>query len=420
MPHAAFHPSTLPSCAHPALQQYREAALAHFVSAGLPHKRQEPWKYTSLGHLDPGIFLPSLPISDLTCSESLHYALPDAHQIIFVDGALVMPPALSSFIKPLSEACTEPSSVFGKAVHALLASRTPVNSTGITSLNNAYAQEGYVLVLPEQYDLSTPLDIHYLQNTASCHTQCFIFLNSGSRAIITEHFYGTDPTSLYQHHVSRIQLRAHAQLHHYRLQHMPLSCTHLYTQDTHLEKHSHYFHLSLNTGSKLARHELSASLNGEKSNCTIESITLAKEGQHLDTYIPIHHTAGKTYSQQHIRQVLKENAKGIFYGNVTIDPDCPKSESHQLCHSMLLGNKAQAFARPELDILTDDVICSHGATMGALDENALYYLQSRGLDQKQATALLLEAFIQQILEKTPHLPVARILQDHIHSWSLLP
>lgn len=417
MTSVVFHPKTLPSSPALWLQTARQAALEHFITAGFPHKRQEAWKYTSLSHLKPEIFLPSTPSSYPASSIAIRHGLSDAHQIICLDGQMIIPPALSSFLKPLSEVYSDTSSEHGRILRSLTASSTPINTTGITALNNAYSNSGYVLVLPTDYQLNTPIDIHYIQQTATCYTQSFVFLSSNSRTTIVEHFYGSDSTALYQHHISRIQLDVSAQLQHYRLQHMPLSCTHLYTQDTQLASNAHYSHWSLNTGSKLARHELSTSLNGRKSRCSTHSITLGKENQHLDTYLPVHHTAPQAYSDQHIRQVLQDEAQGIFYGNVSINPHCPQSEAHQLCHSMLLANKAQALVRPELDILTDDVICSHGATVGALNEDALYYLQSRGLDKEQASALLLEAFVQQIIETIPQPAIADILQDNIHNWS---
>jgi Fe-S cluster assembly protein SufD len=151
-------------------------------------------------------------------------------------------------------------------------------------------------------------------------------------------------------------------------------------------------------GGTLARQEVYSWLDGHDITCDQQGIVIGAGTEHLDTYLPVWHNASHSYSNQHFRQVLDEQAKGIFYGSVSVPTGSPKTEAHQLNRNLLLSQKAQAISRPELDIHTDDVICSHGSTTGQLDSQALYYLQSRGLSTAEATALLRQAFISALVE----------------------
>jgi Fe-S cluster assembly protein SufD len=404
------------------LNHARMNGLERFMTNGFPKKKDEAWRYTSLSHIQNEALIPvTTPVKNRT----LQSPIAGAERIVITNGQYepkassitTTPPVILASLKDIYTP-TRPSAIVGQ-IQTLLEQPTALNQYGLTGLNSAYTQDGMVLYIPKGQEVTPIIDIHYIQDAGSAYTQLFVIMEQDSAATIYEHFYGEAKTPLYQHHVSRIHLQAGARLHHYRLQAMPETCTHIYSQDMQLEKDSQYFHFSLNLGGDIARHEIAARLCGERANCVINGINLGHALQHHDTYIPMQHKHRGAYSDQHMRQILKDEAKGIFYSAVTVDKDCPKTETHQLCHSLLLGKKAQAFARPELDILTDDVVCTHGATTGAIDLKALYYLQSRGLSTEDAVNLLLDGFLEELLETIPsvHSNICDTIRHHIQGWS---
>jgi Fe-S cluster assembly protein SufD len=400
------------------LNIHRTQALEQFITQGFPKKRDEAWRYTSLYQLNPEILIPTASnINHATPNSS--YALDGAHPYIIYNGHFspssaplphgIKIAALSTIYQTKDDSVLE-------MIKPLLEQKNLINNSSVTALNNALTNEGIVLIIPKQTECSTPIDIHYIQDSGTVYTQLFIVMEPGSKATIKEHFYSPQHTARYQHHVSRIHLQQGATLQHYRVQSMPTSCTHIYSQETKLETNSDYYHFSLNSGGQIARHEIASYLQGKKARSVIHGVTLGNKNQHHDTYLPTFHQHPDAYSDQHLRQVLKDEAKGIYYSSVKVDKNCPKSEAHQLCHTILLGKKAQGYARPELDILTDDVICSHGATTGAIDEQALYYLQSRGINQELAIALLLESFSQEVAEMIPLPAMKQLISDLIKQW----
>lgn len=413
--------SSLPSHQHDWLQAYRADALEYFIEHGFPKKSSEAWRYTSLNKLTLEELTPSDSSQDILPS-LLQPVLKNAQHIVIYNGRYDKTLSANTLKAPiilasLKDIYNHESAQTLSSIRSLLEQKTLINQSSVTALNNAYTADGLVLFVPKACRLDTPIDIHYVQDERSAYTQLFIIMEPGSQAVVKEHFYGLKKSAYYQHHVSRIHLKHQAVLHHYRIQTMPQTCTHIYSQDTQLHQDSRYIHFSLNIGGSIARHEIATQLQGSHSSSTIHGINLGQQQQQHDNYLPTEHLHTGAYSEQELRQILKDDAKGVYYSKVTVAKNCPKTEAHQLCHSILLGKKAQAFARPELDILTDDVICSHGATTGAIDEQALYYLQSRGLSLEQATALLLESFVEALVEKIEHEDIRQFMHHSIKEWS---
>jgi Fe-S cluster assembly protein SufD len=189
-----------------------------------------------------------------------------------------------------------------------------------------------------------------------------------------------------------------AALEHYRLATLPDEFSHLYTAKVTLNERSDYRVFSDYKGGALARQEVDVVIAGQHARCDQQGLICAKGNEHHDMYLPVRHAAENSYSNQHIRQLLDDQSTGIFYGRVDVPRGSHNTEAHQLNRNMLVGEKSQAISRPELEILTDEVVCSHGSTTGSLNDEALYYLCARGLDMVQAKRLLVDAFIDEMLE----------------------
>ncbi len=402
-------------------QAVRAIAAQCFATHGFPSKKLEPWKYTSLKLADAAL-IPAAPTFQADAQEALagHYVM------TLVDGRVDsarsrLPSALS--VVSLSDG----QDAAGMAVIRRLYREAYVTDPAAMTLtlNIARAEEALVLHLPAGASLDAPLEIHHVlsdDTSGSRYSQLWLWLEADSNLTLLERFYGaSDETvetlSQVQNHITVMRLDKAAHLAHYRVQDAPRTSYHLYTARLELADHSDYRAFTLSAGGQLSRQETRAALNGRHIRCDQQGITLGTGDQHHDAFLPVWHHQPESFSNQHFRQLLDGQAKGIFYGSVQVPEHSHKTEAHQLNHNMLLSGKAQAFTRPELDIFTDDVVCSHGATVGNLDEQALYYLQTRGVSREAAKRMLIRAFAEKMLEEIPHAAVRDLMRQHLHNAS---
>ena len=169
-------------------------------------------------------------------------------------------------------------------------------------------------------------------------------------------------------------------------------------------------------GAKLGRHESHAHLQGEEITIALSSLYLGRQTQHQDITTKMFHNVPNCTSNQIIRGVLDDTAKGVFQGKVLVARDAQKTDGQQMSRALLLSRKAEADAKPELEIYADDVVCSHGATVGELDETHMFYLKSRGISEDEARNMLIEAFLLDALESIRSAPLGDILRQAIHGW----
>lgn len=417
MSEALSIPHTAPAQPDPGewLTDVRERAADAFREQGFPGKQHESWKYTSLGAMEPAMLAPVRPGT----ADTRHDPLPESTIITLVDGMLdadqsnlpegmsvlgldgpALPHATASLLRELHR----PEDL------------TAEDATQV-ALNFAHATQALLLQVPKGKHLDTIVEIHHIHTGAAGghYTQLWLDLAADSQLTLLERFYGTDAgkQASLQNHVSYIRLQRGAQLYHYRLQDVPQGTRHLYTQRLTQSDHSEYRSFTMTTGATLSRLENRAELQGRHLRCDQQGVTLGRHNQHHDAYLPVTHHQPESYSNQHFRQLLDDQAKGVFYGTVHVPQASIKTEAHQLNHNILLSPKAQAYTRPELDIFTDDVVCSHGATVGNLDEHALYYLQARGLDADQARRILVRAFAEEIIEAIPSPAVRELMHAHV-------
>lgn len=409
----------------PAMQA-RAQARHYFEQTGFPTTREEAWKYTRMDQV-PTALLHAAPqpqretsapapltgydyltivngYADLAASH-----LPDGLEIIRLD-ALPHPGGEAALMEQLRQL------------------GDPAPLPGHLALNDAEASEAMLLTIPAGKQLEKPLEIRYIVTEeaaqAGSFTQLYLHLGVHSEATLFERFISTtgdsataSASSHFQHHIARIQLERGANLHHYRLHGVARDTYHLYSGFLHAESDASYRAFSYLAGGALGRQEIYAYLAGTGITCDQQGIITGSGQQHLDTYLPVFHQRPHSFSNQHFRQLLDDQAKGVFYGTVQVPADSVKTEAHQLNRNLLLSQKAQAISRPELDIHTDDVICSHGSTTGQMDQQALYYLQSRGLSEAEAIRLLTQAFISAVVEDIPDEQVRQAIEQQITGGS---
>lgn len=257
------------------------------------------------------------------------------------------------------------------------------------------AAHGIIIDVEKDYDYESSINIHYV--ISSIKTEYFhvlVNVSKDSRVNLVEHF--VDNKNMLCNSLLRINLAEHALLQHYRVQALDENSKHDSAIHISLQPHSSYCSVLLNLGSGFSRHEMHANIS-EHANCKSRHLSVLGKKAHDDIYLNFHHTGPHGISSQLCHQVLDDEAMGSFYGTISIDKHCPKIQAMQNSKAILLSKRAQAFSRPTLNILTDDVKCSHGSAVGAIDEEVLYYLRTRGLDYNQALALVLEGCINEVL-----------------------
>ena len=262
---------------------------------------------------------------------------------------------------------------------------------------NAFLKDGFVVDVPANVDVKAPLSVMLTGREGQQIAPRYV-MSVGVGAQLTIIEYQTGSGAYWSNIVSQIKLEKGASLRHYRFQEN--SDEAVVTHATHIEMEggAHYEAFTLTTGAGLSRNQIHVELKGARSVCKLNGINMLDGQEHADTTITVEHQAPDCNSYQDYRSVVTDKASGVFQGKVHVHQIAQKTDGFQMAKSLLLSNQATMDTKPELEIYADDVKCSHGATAGRLDEDALFYLRSRGIPEKQARNLLIEAFVAEVFE----------------------
>ncbi|MER2519331.1 MAG: SufD family Fe-S cluster assembly protein [Bdellovibrionales bacterium] len=248
------------------------------------------------------------------------------------------------------------------------------------------------------------------------NTQLHISLGESSRLTLIEHHFGEDNCAAVHVAESFITLDPHAKLSHAMLFHRAPAATCLARTEAHLAKGAFYRHFALIKDTKLVRNELLIGLEGEQAQTTLDGAMLLRAREHADTYIKVLHAAPYATSRQFYKSIVQDRAKGAFQGKILVEPAGQHADARQTCRALLLSDQAEMNAKPELEIYADDVQCSHGCATGTLDDDALFYLRSRGLSESQAHAMLLRAFVDEIMNESHAGECSTFAQSLAERW----
>lgn len=373
----------------------REAACATFRRLGLPTRRDEAWHYTSLQRLGEAGYQEPLSIVDSAPSLG---ALPDLPRLVLVDGRLQ------------TDLCTWPAGVrvsrFADAPDLTIDEALPM-----VALNAMLVEDGAVIEVPDGLDAGAMVllclapDAH---RPVDIHPRHRITLGAGARLTLIEIHRGEGAylTNL----VGVISLAEGACLTHVRLQQEAAGAAHVATSLATLGAGAEYDAFVLAQGAGLARTEMHITLAGPGASARLNAVQMLGARQHGDITTVIRHAAPGCASRQTVKSVLSGRARGVFQGRIEVARAAQKTDGYQMNQALLLSPEAEMDSKPQLEIYADDVKCSHGATVGELDADQLFYLRSRGLDAEEARAVLVRAFLAEALEPVTE-PAARTLLD---------
>ena len=383
----------------------RQAGAARFEAMGFPTRRDEAWKYTDVRAIARGDFALAED-AEFSQAGAAALTLPiDAHRLTFVDG--VFAPALSRLddlpagvsLVPLSAALEENHEAVGGPLGRL----TGVEFSPFSALNTAFMEEGAVLRLAPGTVVEKPIILQFLSRNGAqpvmSHPRILVQAGGRSQATLVEHHVGEEEAANFTNLVEEIILERNAILTHYKLQEAPLADLHVASIHVEQARDSRYTSFNLNLGGALVRTDLISELNGENATCDFYGLFYGQGRQHVDSHTLANHNAPHTFSNENYKGILDDRAHGVFNGKVVVKRDSQKIEGFQSNANLLLSDRAEIDAKPELEIYADDVKCSHGTTTGQLDEEAIYALRSRGIDRQTARGLLTLAFAGEVLEE---------------------
>ncbi|BDG71307.1 Fe-S cluster assembly protein SufD [Roseomonas fluvialis] len=400
----------LPGARKPWLNALRADAAAHFAARGFPTRRIEQWKYTDLAPLAQASFAEPLTMVDGTI------ALPPAHaphRAVFVDGRFR---ADLSTLDGLAFGAQGLAQHLNQAEVPLGALAKP-DSEPLTALNTMLFEDGLFLDVPAGVDggllelISVAVDPG---RPFAFHPRHLLRLGAGARLTLIETAIGAG-TCLHNP-VFEIDVAEGATLTHGRMLQEAATVFHLSTIYARIAAEGTYDNFTVAAGPRLTRNEIHAALVGPRAACHMNGAQMASEGQHVDTTTSLDHAAPDCASRQTYKTVLAGRSRGVFQGKILVRREAQKTDGYQMNQALLLSEDAEIDSKPQLEIYADDVKCSHGATVGALDPDSLFYLRARGIPEAQAKAMLVEAFLHEAVETVTDETLRGALTRALDAW----
>jgi len=383
----------------------RSEAIKQFESIGFPNKKLENWKYTSLKNLLNTDYTVLPEINNVLEFKNIKKYLIDdidSYKIIFVDG---------KYCSHLSETTHE-----GMDICILSAALTQSKyeliienyfnkialKDGITSLNTAFSNEGVFIHIPNNKFVEKPIQIiHFSTGNESSlmfQPRNMIVVDENSQVQIIERHQSLSKNKVFTNSVTEIYAEKKSIIEYYKIQNDNLQASLIDNTYVNQQRNSSFSMHTFSFGNELIRNNLNISQNDEFIETTIKGVTIIGDNQHVDHNTLIQHNKPNCNSHQDYKGIYDNKSTGVFNGRIVVNKQAQKTNAFQSNNNILLSDKATINAKPQLEIYADDVKCSHGCTVGQLDKNALFYLKSRGIPEKEANALLMYGFANNILK----------------------
>lgn len=388
----------------PSVIAARREAFETYERLGLPHRRIEEWKYTDLralvGEVLPLAASPDAAALKRAADAVKAHAIAGARKLVLVDGV---------FAADLSDVKALASEASVKTLREILANESnpaagdllqTASTDAVIALNAAMATDGVVVSVADGTQLSAPIQVIHVATTAgaSAFTRSHLRIGKGARATIIESFVAAGKASGYQvNDAVVLWIGDDADIAHIRLMDDAPDAVNVTSQFVTVGANVKLNFFNMTTGAAVSRLQGFVTLAGEASSAN--GVNLLQKTEHGDTTLVVDHAVPNCVSREIFRAVIDDRAHSVFQGRIIVRPDAQKTDGKMMTRALLLSDEAEADNKPELEIFADDVSCGHGATAGALDDSLLFYLKARGLPEKQAQALLIQAFVGEAIEQ---------------------
>jgi Fe-S cluster assembly protein SufD len=384
------------------VRRLRQSAIDRFGDLGFPTTKNEEWKFTNLAPLLAVPFEPAHRDGfDLDALRSVAARF-DGARLVFVDGHFQS--SLSS-VRDLPKAAvvTDLATAFAEKaalVEANLGQHALTKASAFTALNTALMQDGALVQLPKGALVKDPIQLVFVSTAPGkmSNPRILIVAGEGARATVIEAYLGLGELPYLTNAVSEVVLEQGAQLEHYRLQDESARAFHVGVLQVSQGRESQLVSHSFSFGASLARTEVRTVLGDEGGSCALNGLYMGRVQQHLDNLTSIDHASSRCTSRELYKGVLDQRATGVFSGRIRVHPDAQQTDASQTNKNLLLSEDAMVDTKPQLEIFADDVKCTHGAAVGQLDEDAIFYLRTRGMAQEDARRLLTYAFAREMVD----------------------
>ncbi|MGL5113878.1 MAG: Fe-S cluster assembly protein SufD [Beijerinckiaceae bacterium] len=395
----------------------RRTAMAAFEAMGLPHRRIEAWHYTDLRALMRKAEAPAIePRDDATRGVTPFVPTEGLATVTLVNGWLTgtfaLPPGIEFF--RLADALA-----IGHPLASRLGAIVDLSKDAAATLNAAFMTDGAIIRVPAGLKVEQPLHLAFedtMTSAASTAPRVLVIVEAGASFTLVETHRGPAGIAYQTNALVEVDVAEGASFEHVRLNLAGDMAQTISTLASSVAKHASFRTLSLITGAALGRNQVFVRVDGDHAKVNISGVTLLKGTQHADNTLVVEHAALHGVSRELFRTVVDDDARGVFQGKIIVQSHAQKTDGRMASNALLLGENASMHGKPELEIFADDVQCAHGATVGALDGDLLFYLMSRGIDRKAAEGLMIEAFAGEALADVSHEGLREALGDLVRDW----
>ena len=411
----------------PWVRDLRAAAIDRFDTDGFPSPKTEEWRFTRIRPMLQHDFRlldgPSTNGFSVDGLGELSFDDRDCVRLVFLNG--YFSGGLSSItdlpeglhISTLRDAIR----THGDLVQQHFAEHAGTSTSPFVALNTGYLLDGAFVHIAKNASIDRPIHLIFVSGTSDAgeimsHPRNLIVADEGSRATVIESYAGSPGAVYFTNAVSEISVGANAEINHYRVQKESLESFHIALLSARVGRDSRFYTDHVSMGGGLVRNDVITVLNDEGIECRLDGLYTASGHQHVDNHTRIEHAMPHCESHEMYKGILGGRAKGVFNGKIHVHPDAQKTDAKQSNGCMLLSDDAQINTNPQLEIYADDVKCTHGATVGQIDEKAVFYLRSRGIKASDARHMLVYAFANEVLERITVDSLRERLSADLFAW----
>jgi Fe-S cluster assembly protein SufD len=401
------------------LEDLRARGATRFAALGLPTVRDEEWRFTSVAPLGQIEFVPAEPVSGVAEHLAAFPYTDTPIRLIVVNGrfdaTLSRTKSLPAGVRAgsLAEAMNDHADV----VQRYFGQLADFSSRSFSALNTAFVQDGAFVHVPEGVIFDDPIQIVFISGSDAskvmAHPRTLAVIGSGSQVRLVESYVGAQGQTYFTNAVSEVFVGENAVTDHYKVQQDSLNAFHIGTLHVHTTRNSTFSSHSFSLGGRFVRNDAFAILDGEGGDCTLNGLYLADRERLIDNHTTIDHAKAHCGSHEVYKGILGRTARAVFNGKIIVRPDAQKTDAKQTNRALLLTDGATINTKPQLEIFADDVKCTHGAAIGQLDEDAIFYLRARGLTYSEARDMMIHAFAGEILDRVQIEPVRQALEAEL-------
>jgi Fe-S cluster assembly protein SufD len=388
------------------LESLRKAGMARFAELGFPTTRDEDWRFTNVA---PIAKLPFQPVTEPGAQtvplKQFNFTALDCTRLVFIDGhfapklSTILPQAKGVRIANLAAVLGDD----GSLVQKHFGRHARVDANPFIALNTAYFHDGAFVYVPAGQVVEKPVHLLFVSTSeergSTSHPRNLIIAERDSRLTVIESHVSTVQGEYFTNAVTEFVIGEHAVVEHCKFQDESPLAYHIATQQMNLGGQADFVSHSFATGARLSRNNIYTHLGGEHIECVLNGLYLTKDDQLADHYMIVEHASPNCNSHEYFNGILDDRSKGVFHGRILVQPVAQKTDAKQTNKNLLLSDNATADTKPQLEIYADDVKCTHGATIGQLNKDSIFYLRARGIGLETARRMLIHSFAGEIIER---------------------